>query len=91
MDLIKNLHLSSSQGPNQRIDLLVVVHDQDNPIHFVNFLDMDTKEGGILYEKAINAAKHWQFVLEGLLLQADQLTKIQSETPQEQELAEATP
>ena len=90
-DLIKSLHIDSPQGTNQRIDLLVVVHDQDNPIHIVNFLDMETKEGGILFEKAISTAKHWQYVLEGLILQADQLARVQSEITQEQNVAEAVP
>jgi hypothetical protein len=90
-DLIKSLHIESSQGPTQRVDLVVLVHDQDNPIHTVNFLDMETKEGGILFEKAISAAKHWQYVLEGLILQADQLAGFQSEITQVQEMAEAAP
>ena len=90
-DLIKSLHIESSQKSNQRIDLLVFVHDQDNPIHVVNFLDMETKEGGILFEKAISTAKHWQYVLEELILQADQISRLQFETPQEQEMAEAAP
>jgi len=88
-DLIKSLHIESSQEPNQRIDLFVVVHDQDNPIHVVNFLDMETKEGGILFEKAISTAKHWQYVLEGLILQADQLAQFQLEATPEKEMAEA--
>jgi hypothetical protein len=90
-DLIKSLHIESSQEPNQRIDLFVVVHDQDNPIHVVNFLDMETKEGGILFEKAISTAKHWQYVLEGLILQADQLAQSQLEATPEKEMAEAAP
>lgn len=90
-DLIKSLHIQSSHGPSQRIDLLVVVHDQDEPIHVVNFLDMETKEGGILFEKAISTAKHWQYVIEGLILQADQLASVQSETTPEKETAEAAP
>jgi len=90
-DLIKTLHIQSSQEPNQRIDLLVIVHDQENPIHIVNFLDMETKEGGILFEKAISTAKHWQYVLEGLILQADQLARFQSEITQEEKVAGATP
>ena len=90
-DLIKSLHIESPHGPNQRIDLVVLVHNQDNPIHIVNFLDMETKEGGILFEKAISTAKHWQYVLEGLILQADQISRLQFETPQEQEMAEAAP
>ncbi len=87
-DQIKSLHIESPHGPNQRIDLVVLVHDKDNPIHIVNFLDMETKEGGILFEKAISTANHWQYVLEGLILQADQLTGFQSEITQEQEMAE---
>jgi hypothetical protein len=90
-DLIKSLHIQSSHGPSQRIDLLVVVHDQDEPIHVVNFLDMETKEGGILFEKAISTAKHWQYVIEGLILQANQLASVQSETTPEKEMAEAAP
>ena len=90
-DLIKSLHIESSQGQNQRIDLYVVLHNQDKPIHMVNFLDMETKEGGILFEKAISTAKHWQYVLEGLILQADGLARFQSEITQEQEMVEAAP
>jgi hypothetical protein len=90
-NLVKSLHPESSQEQNQRIDLVVLVHDQENPIHIVNFLDMETKEGGILFEKAISAAKHWQYVLEGLILQADQFPGFQSEINQEQEMAEASP
>jgi len=89
-DLIKSFK-ESSHGPTQRIDLLVVVQDQDNSTHIVNFLDMETKEGGILFEKAINTAKHWQYVLEGLILQADQLAQSQLEAPPEKEMAEAAP
>ena len=89
--LIKSLHLGSSPGGNQRIDLLVVVHDPEDPILVVNFLDMETKEGGILFEKALSTATHWHYVLDGLILEADQLARLQSATPQEKELAEATP
>ena len=90
-DLIKSLHIESSQEPNQRIDLFVVVHDQDNPIHMVNFLDMETKEGGPLFEKAISTARHWQYVLEGLILQTDQLAQFPIEATPEKEMAEAAP
>ena len=90
-DQIKSFHIESSQGPTQRIDLVVLVHDRDNPIHTVNFIDMETKEGSILVEKAISAAKHWQYVLEGLILQADQLAGFQSEIKKEHGMAEASP
>ena len=86
--LIKSLHITASHGSNQRIDVLVVTHDQDDPFHVVNFLDMETKEGGILFEKAMSTATHWHYVLDGLILQADQLAQHQNVPTQEKEMAE---
>ena len=88
--LIKNLYITSPRG-NERIDLLIVVHDFDDPILVVNFLDMETKEGGILFEKAMSTATHWHYVLDGLILEADRSARIQAEVSQENELAEASP
>ena len=88
--LIKRLHMGSSNNSNQRIDLLVVTHDQEEPILVVNFLDMETKEGGILFEKAMSTAMHWHYVLDGLILQADQLARRKSEMTQ-QDKAEVAP
>ncbi len=62
---------------NQRIDLIVAVQDEEEPLHIVNFLDMETKEGGILYEKAISTARHWHSLLDGFILKADHLEHIQ--------------
>ncbi len=88
--LMKTLHIGSSKDGNQRIDLLVMVHDPDEPLLVVNFLDMETKEGGILFEKGLSTAKHWHNVLDGLILEADQLARLHSESTQEKEMAEAT-
>ncbi len=88
--LIKSLHINSANGSNQRIDLLVVVHDTEDPLHVVNFLDMETKEGGILYEKALSTATHWHNVLDVLILEADRLAQHSSASPEEKELAGAT-
>ena len=90
-DLIKSLPIESSQDQTSGLIWSCSFMIKNNPIHIVNFLDMETKEGGILFEKAISAAKHWQYVLEGLILQADQLAGFQSEITQEQEMAEAAP
>ena len=89
--LITSLHIASPPGGNQRIDLLVVVHDPDDPFLVVNFLDMETKEGGILFEKAMSTVTHWHYVLDGLILEADRSARLQSEMTQEKEMAEATP
>jgi hypothetical protein len=81
--LIKSWQTSSSQKDNQRIDLIVWIHDVDEPFHVVNFLNMETKEGGILFEKSLGTATHWHKVLDGLILQADQLACLQMESDQD--------
>lgn len=80
--LIKSWQVSSSPHDNQRIDLIVLIHDEHDPLHVVNFLDMETKEGGILYEKALGTATHWHDVLDGLILLADQHVCLQAESDQ---------
>ena len=80
--LIKSWQTTASHQDNQRIDLIVLLHDEHDPLHVVNFLDMETKEGGILYEKALGTATHWHNVLDGLILQADQHARLQAESDQ---------
>ncbi len=77
--LIKSWETCSLQKDNQRIDLIVWIHDEDEPFHVVNFLNMETKEGGILYEKSLGTATHWHNVLVGLIHQADQHARLQPE------------
>lgn len=90
--LISSLHAGgwSSEG-NQRIDLIVVVRDEEDPMQVVNFLDMETKEGSIAYEKSLNTATHWHYVLDGLILQVDGRSQLESEATPENEMAESAP
>ncbi len=87
--LITELHMDAVNGGNQRIDLIVSVHDEEDPLLVVNFLDMETAEGGILFEKSLSTATHWHNVLDGLILEADQCA--QSKTPKKKELAKSAP
>ena len=81
--LIKSWQNSPSPKDNQRIDLMVWIHDEDEPFHVVNFLNMETKEGGILFEKSLDTATHWHKILNGLILQADHLARLQMELDQD--------
>ena len=81
--LIKSWQTSSPKQDNQRIDLIVWIHDEDEPFHVVSFLNMETKEGGILYEKSLGTATHWHNVLDGLIHQADQFAHLQRDSNQE--------
>ncbi len=80
----------SSEG-TQRIDLIVVVHDEEEPMQVINFIDMETKEGSIAYEKSLSTATHWHYVLDGLILQADKLSQLQAEATLENTMVESTP
>ncbi|MEX2490739.1 MAG: hypothetical protein WD425_03145 [Nitrospirales bacterium] len=80
---IAQLHSFGSPKGNQRIDLVVTVLDEIHPYHVVNFLDMETKVGGIILEKALTTSKHWHYVLDGLILQADQKALKDNEAPVE--------
>ena len=65
---------ASEPSPNnqsQKIDLCLVINDTDDPIHLINFLDMDAKEGGVIYDKALNNVKHWHHLLSEIINQAD--------------------
>ncbi len=89
--LIHSLHIGSSGEENQRIDLLVAVHDEDEPLLVVNFLDIETQEGGSLFEKSLSTATHWHLVLDGLILEADRVARLQSESTTGKKMAEAAP
>ena len=62
------------KNQTQKIDLCLVINDKDDPIHLINFLDMDAKEGGVIYDKALNNVKHWHHLLSELINQADNQT-----------------
>lgn len=78
----------SPEDQTQQIDLHLVIHDQERPNHVINFLDMDAKEGGVIYKKAMASAKHWHHLTSDLIQQAnahqpspDHLPQRQSDRP----------
>ncbi len=81
-ELITNRQIPSSHQNNQQIDLIVLIQDEIDPLHVINFLDMETKEGGILFEKALTTAAHWHKVLADLIFKADQQAQLHPEADQ---------
>ena len=63
---------TKSSNKIKRIDLRLIVNDTKNPIHDVNFLDIETKKGGFVYNQAIKKARHWHGLMNVLIKQADQ-------------------
>jgi hypothetical protein len=80
--LIESWQTTASPQDNQRIDLIVLIHDEEDPLHAVNFLDMETKKGGILWEKALGTATHWHNLLDNLIREANHQAHLQSEPDQ---------
>jgi hypothetical protein len=68
----------ASHQDNQRINLNVLIYDNDDPLHVVSFLYRKTKEGGILYDKALGTATYWHYLLDSLILQADQQARLRA-------------
>ncbi|GJL55773.1 MAG: hypothetical protein NPIRA02_29050 [Nitrospirales bacterium] len=56
---------------NQKVELCLVTLDQEHSIHRITFLDMETKEEGILFNKAMASTKHWHHLLSDLIQQAN--------------------
>ncbi|RMH37317.1 MAG: hypothetical protein D6690_02820 [Nitrospirae bacterium] len=64
--------MSDARTPAQHIELRIVVNDVECPISRITFLDMDVKEGGVLYEQAMRSAEHWYRLVSEVIRQADQ-------------------
>ena len=59
-------------GAIERIDLNIIHKAPDDPIHSVNFLNMEAKVGGFIYNDAVQHVKMRQDLLAALIHLADQ-------------------
>lgn len=55
----------------KRIDLRILINDTARPLHDINFLNVENKKGGILYESAMKKARHWHGLMAVLIRHAD--------------------
>lgn len=55
----------------KRIDLRLTVNSTQTPIHNVNLMNIEGKSGGLIYNSAIQKARHWHGLIEVLIKQAD--------------------
>ena len=61
---------NSSDNTNS-IELRMLVND-DDPVHVVSFLNMESKKGGLIYNSAVTQAKLWQDIMNSLIKKAGQ-------------------
>lgn len=62
---------TKTSGKVKRIDLRITVNDTQSPLHDVNFLNVETKQDGFIYQGAMKAARHWHGLVEVLIRRAD--------------------
>ncbi len=53
------------------IDLKIIVNDTTNPIYKINFLNIKTKKGSIIYKPAYSSAEQWHGIISGLIRQGN--------------------
>ena len=62
----------STSDKIKRIDLRLTVNRTQAPIHDVNFMNEEGKKGGLIYNNAVQKARHWHGLIEVLIRRADE-------------------
>jgi len=70
---------SKTQKENiNSIDLKIIVNDTMNPVYRINFLNLKTKKGSLIYKPAYSSAELWHGIISGLIIQGGDEEKINS-------------
>lgn len=54
-----------------RVDLRLIINDTKNPLHDINFMNIETKKDSLIYKYSIQQARHWHGLIEVLIRRAD--------------------
>lgn len=66
-----------SSNKVNNISIEITINDTVQPIYKISFLDLEVKQGDILYNAAMQEAKHWHSLINVLIKQADAADKEQ--------------
>ena len=66
---------------SQTLELKILINDPDNPVQVINFLSMEAKKGGLIYNEASAHAKNWQELVSFLIRQAGRTTAASPQPP----------
>lgn len=61
----------TSSDKVKKIDLRIIVNRTENPIHDINFLNLESKKSEWFYKQAMKKARHWHGLMEVLIRRAD--------------------
>jgi hypothetical protein len=68
--------LGKQRSPTRakRVDLRVIINDAKGQTHDVAFMVAETDKDSAIYKRAIERARHWQGILDSLILRSDELS-----------------
>lgn len=55
----------------KRVDIRLTVNDTKSPLHDINFMDVEGNKDGIIYESAMDQARHWHGLISVLIKMVD--------------------
>lgn len=65
---------TSGKGKVMKLELHIIVNDMRQPLHVISFLRQEVKRsgyGGVVYDEALNKARHWHSLFNVLLKQVE--------------------
>lgn len=87
-----------SRGTSSSIELRILVNNPEFPVYHINFLNMEAKKGGVIYNDAMRYIQNWQDLLSYLIRLArkpaplsDQAIPASGQQPPRQPAAAGTP
>lgn len=67
---------TGSKTQNEKIksiDLKFIINDTNNPVYKVNFLNIETKKGSLIYNASFTEVEKWHGIISGLIRQGNEI------------------
>jgi len=74
-------HSPAASGTSSNIELRILINDPDQPVHQIQFLNMEAKKGGVIHNEAVSHIKNWQDLLSYLIRLAGKPMAQSSQNP----------
>lgn len=71
-----------SGGISSSIEFRILVNNAEEPVHYIHFLNMEAKKGGVIHNEAVGHVKNWQDLLSYLIRLAGKPVAQPTQPPQ---------
>ncbi|MDA0740252.1 MAG: hypothetical protein O2999_14410 [Nitrospirae bacterium] len=71
-----------SGGISSSIEFRILVNNPEEPVHYIHFLNMEAKKGGVIHNEAVGHVKNWQDLLSYLIRLAGKPVAQPTQPPQ---------